>query len=34
MRKAMQYIPVLPYVDHTDVAATVGLIPGAGARHI
>jgi hypothetical protein len=34
MRKAMQNIAVLPTVDHTDVAAAVGLIPGACARHM
>jgi hypothetical protein len=31
-KTAMQNIPVLPNVDHTDVAAAVALIPGACAR--
>jgi hypothetical protein len=30
----MQNIPVLPNVDHTDVVAAVGLIPGACAREM
>jgi hypothetical protein len=30
----MQNIPVLPNVDHTDVAAAVGLMPEACAREI
>jgi len=34
MRKAMQNIPILPNVDHTDAAAAVGLIPGACAREM
>jgi hypothetical protein len=34
MRRAMQNIPVLSNVDHTDVAAAVGLISGACAREM
>jgi hypothetical protein len=34
MRKAMQNFPVLPNVDHTDVASAVGLIPGACATQM
>jgi len=30
----MQNIPVLLNVDHTDLAAAVGLIPGACARQM
>jgi Fe2+ transport system protein B len=31
---AMQYSPVLINVDHTDVAAAAGLIPGACAKEM